>query len=82
VRSQGFCSTSSPISRFSFRTLDDRVDATLNQDYLLATLSAFFGPLALLLAGLDLYGVTAYAVAAGAPRSAFGWPSSALLQPA
>jgi putative ABC transport system permease protein len=52
-----------PDLAFSFRRLDDQVDATLNQDRLLATLSAFFGPLALLLAGLGLYGVTAYAVA-------------------
>jgi predicted permease len=47
----------------SFRPLADQVDAALAQDRLVAMLSGFFGSLALLLAGLGLYGVTAYAVA-------------------
>jgi ABC-type antimicrobial peptide transport system permease subunit len=41
----------------------DQVTASIAQDRLVAMLSAFFGGLALLLAGLGLYGVTAYAVA-------------------
>jgi predicted permease len=48
---------------FSFRTMNDQFDASLVQDQLIAFLSGFFGALALLLAGLGLYGMTAYAVA-------------------
>jgi putative ABC transport system permease protein len=44
------------------RSLSQQVGATLTQERLVALLSAFFGGLALLLAGLGLYGVTAYAV--------------------
>jgi predicted permease len=45
------------------RTLTDMVGATMAQDRLLASLAGAFGILALLLAALGLYGVTAYAVA-------------------
>jgi hypothetical protein len=48
---------------FDFRPLSEQVSASLSQERLLAILSAFFGGLALILAGLGLYGVTAYAVA-------------------
>jgi ABC-type antimicrobial peptide transport system permease subunit len=47
---------------FTFRPLQDRVDASLTQERVVALLTGFFGTLALLLAGLGLYGVTSYAV--------------------
>ena len=47
---------------FNFRPLAEQVNASLIQERLLAMLSGFFGLLALLLAGLGLYGVTSYAV--------------------
>ena len=47
---------------FSFRSLEDQVNASLTQERLVAILSGFFGTLALLLAGLGLYGLAAYSV--------------------
>ena len=47
---------------FTFRPLQDRVDASLTQERLVALVTGFFGTLALLLAVLGLYGVTSYAV--------------------
>ena len=47
---------------FDFRTMTEQVNASLSQERLLAIVSGFFGGLALLLAGLGLYGLTAYAV--------------------
>jgi putative ABC transport system permease protein len=46
----------------SLRPLADQVDAALTQERLVAGLSSFFGGLALLLAGVGLYGVTSYGV--------------------
>jgi predicted permease len=44
------------------RTLQDQIDANILEDRLIATLSGFFGLLALLLAGVGLYGVLSYVV--------------------
>jgi hypothetical protein len=51
-----------PDAALTFRPLASQVDNSLVQERIVAMLSAFFGALALLLAGLGLYGVTAYAV--------------------
>jgi len=52
----------SPDLALTFRPLADQVNASLTQERVVAILSGFFGGLALLLAGLGLYGVTSYAV--------------------
>ena len=46
-----------------FTPFEEQVSASLTRDRLLATLSAFFGALALLLAMVGLYGTLSYAVA-------------------
>jgi putative ABC transport system permease protein len=46
----------------TFRPMGEQVNASLIQERIVAMLSGFFGGLALLLAGLGLYGVTSYAV--------------------
>jgi len=45
-----------------FRTFEEDLGASLTQERLIASLSAFFGGLALLLAALGLYGVMSYSV--------------------
>jgi ABC-type antimicrobial peptide transport system permease subunit len=49
---------------FTSRTLDQMVEATAAQERLVAMMSGFFGALALLLAGLGLYGIVTHAVSA------------------
>jgi predicted permease len=51
-----------PELALTFRSLSGQIDASLTQERVLAQLAEFFGALALLLAGLGLYGVTSYAV--------------------
>jgi len=51
-----------PDLAFNFRSFEEQVNASLTQERLVALLSAVFGGVALLLAGLGLYGVTSYAV--------------------
>lgn len=52
----------SPDLTFSFQSLADSVDAALARERLVARLSALFGGLALFLAVIGLYGLTAYTV--------------------
>jgi predicted permease len=51
-----------PDIAFSLRPLADGLNAAMAQERTVAALSGFFGGLAVLLAGLGLYGVTAHAV--------------------
>jgi putative ABC transport system permease protein len=53
-----------PAVAFVFRTFDQFIDARVTQERLIAMLSSFFGGLALLLAGIGLYGIVAQAVRA------------------
>ena len=46
----------------TFRPMGEQVNSSLIQERIVAMLSGFFGALAVLLAGLGLYGVTSYAV--------------------
>jgi ABC-type antimicrobial peptide transport system permease subunit len=46
----------------TFRPLAEQVESSLIQERVVALMSGFFGLLALLLAGLGLYGITSYAV--------------------
>jgi putative ABC transport system permease protein len=55
--------TVDPRLALSIRPLRDQLDATLTRERLMAQLAGFFGALALLLAGLGLYGVTAFSIA-------------------
>jgi putative ABC transport system permease protein len=51
-----------PNIAFTFRTFDRFIDATVTRERVVALLSSFFGGLALLLAGVGLYGLVAQAM--------------------
>jgi predicted permease len=53
-----------PAIAFVFRTFDQFIEARITQERLITMLSSFFGGLALLLAGIGLYGIVAQAVRA------------------
>lgn len=59
-----------PRMTLSFQDYSDQVRATIVQERLVALLSGFFGILAVLLAGLGLYGVTSYSVSRRRPELA------------
>ena len=59
----GLAAGVSPSISLEFNTLSEQVGATLRRPRLLATLSGFFGALALILAVVGLYGIVAYGVA-------------------
>ncbi|HYV96917.1 MAG TPA: ADOP family duplicated permease [Gemmatimonadaceae bacterium] len=48
---------------FNVRTLDDRVNDALSSEHMVSALASVFGALVLLLAGVGLYSILAYAVA-------------------
>jgi predicted permease len=54
--------TVNPHLSLTFRSLGEQVRGSLTLDRLMAQVAGFFGALALLLAGLGLYGVTAHAI--------------------
>ena len=54
--------TFNPDITFTVRPLAEDLDAAVAQERIVAELSGFFGVLAVMLAGLGLYGVTSYAV--------------------
>jgi putative ABC transport system permease protein len=54
--------TVDPDAAITFRSLTEQINASLAQERILALLSGFFGGFAVLLAGLGLFGTTAYAV--------------------
>jgi ABC-type antimicrobial peptide transport system permease subunit len=51
-----------PEATVSFRSLEQQVGDSVAQERIVATIASVFGMLALLLAGLGLYGVAAYSV--------------------
>jgi ABC-type antimicrobial peptide transport system permease subunit len=72
-----------PDASFTFRTFDELLRATVTQERIVALLSAFFGGLALLLAGVGVYGVMSQFVnrrrAEIGIRMALGAPASGVL---
>jgi putative ABC transport system permease protein len=54
--------TIDPDAALTFRPLTEQINAALTQERILALLSGFFGGFAILLAGLGLFGITAYSV--------------------
>jgi predicted permease len=54
--------TDSRVPMYDIKTLNEQVDGSLIQERLVATLSSLFGVLALLLAGVGLYGLMTYIV--------------------
>src|SRR4051812_12002930 len=54
--------TIDPDAALTFRPLTEQINASLAQERILALLSGFFGSFAVLLAGLGLFGITAYSV--------------------
>ena len=60
---KGLLAAEHPELTFDVRVLREQILETLTQDRLMATLCAFFGALAVLLAAIGLYGVISYTIA-------------------
>jgi len=58
----GFHSLDPNLPLYNVKTFSDQIDESISQERLVASLSSFFGLLALLLASIGLYGVMAYSV--------------------
>jgi predicted permease len=59
---QAACEIDANLPLYNIKTLATQVDESLAQERLISALSSFFGLLSLLLAGIGLYGILAYAV--------------------
>ena len=64
------------LSLSGMKTLNDRMDESLVQERLVASLAGLFGILAVLLASVGLYGVMAYTVGRKRTRSGSAWRSA------
>ena len=60
---KGLLAELQPLAVVDFTSLQDQIASSLQRERLLATLSGFFGAVALLLSMLGLYGIMAYTVA-------------------